>query len=81
MATLGLLKIMVFWDKDYDVIIYAYDVTIKTLSRDSNYAVDVVIWPKFGNPSIPIRKVIITSICIDLIRKSLFPEVFLVQVQ
>ena len=27
MATLGLLKLKVFWKKDYDVIIYVHDVT------------------------------------------------------
>ena len=29
MATLGLLKVNVFWDKGYDVIISVYDVNIK----------------------------------------------------
>ena len=62
MATLGLLKIKVFWNKGYDVIISVHDVTNKILSRDSNYIVDVVMWPKFGNSSISIREVIITSI-------------------
>ena len=31
MATLGLLKIKVFWNKDYDVMIYVHDVTTKIL--------------------------------------------------
>ena len=62
MATLGLLKIKVFWNKGYDVIISVHDVTNKILSRDSNYIIDVVMWPKFGNSSISIREVIITSI-------------------
>ena len=62
MATPRLLKIKIFWNKGYDVIIYVYDVTNKILSRDSNYIVDVVIWPKFGNSSISMREVIITSI-------------------
>ena len=57
MATLGLLKIKVFWNKGYDVIIYVHDVTNKILSRDSNYIVDVVMWPKFGNSSIYMREV------------------------
>ena len=52
MATLGLLKVKVFWNKDYDVIICVHDVTIKILSCDSNCVVDVVMWPKFGNSSI-----------------------------
>ena len=48
-ATLGLLKIKVFWNKYYDVVIYFYDVINKNLSRDSNFTVDVVMRPKFGN--------------------------------
>ena len=62
MATPSLLKIMVFWKKGYDVIITNHDVTDKILSCDSNYIVDVDMWPKFGNSSISVRKVIITSI-------------------
>ena len=62
MATPGLLKIKVFWNKGYDVIISVHDVTNKILSRDSNYNVNVVMWPKFGNSSISVREVIITSI-------------------
>ena len=62
MATPGLRKIKVFWKKGYDVIIFVNDVTNKILSRDSNYIVDVVMWPKFGNSSISMREVIITSI-------------------
>ena len=56
LATLGLLKIIVFWNKGYDVIISVHDVTSKILSRDSNYIVDVVMWPKFGNSSISMRE-------------------------
>ena len=62
MATPGLLKIMVFWNKGYDVISYVDDVTNKILPRDSNYIVDVFMWPKFGNCSISMREVITTSI-------------------
>ena len=62
MATLGLLKIRVVWNKDYDVIISIHDVTNKVLSYDSKYVIDVVMWPKFGNCSISIRKIIINSI-------------------
>ena len=61
-ATSGLLKTKVFWNKGYDVIITTHDVANKILSRDSNYIVDVVMWPKFGNSSISVRGVIITSI-------------------
>ena len=42
MATLGLRKIKMFWKKTYDV-------NIKIMSRDSNYIVGVVMWPKFDN--------------------------------
>ena len=41
LATLGLLKIKVFWNKGYDFIISVHDVTNKIFSRDSNYIVDV----------------------------------------
>ena len=59
LATLGLLKIKVFPNKGCDIIISVYDVTSQILSRDSNYIVDVV---KFGNSSISVREVIVTSI-------------------
>ena len=62
LATLGLLKRKVFWNKGYEVITSVYDVTNKVLSRESNYIVDVVMWPKFGNSNISRREVIITSI-------------------
>ena len=52
MATLDLLKIKIFWNKGYDIIIYVHYTTNKILSCDSNYIVDVVMWPKFGNSSI-----------------------------
>ena len=60
MTTPSLLKITVFWNKGYDVIIPVDDVTYKILSWDSNYIVDVFMWPKFGNSSIPMREVITT---------------------
>ena len=62
MATPDLFEIKVFWSKAYDVMIYVHDVTNKFLSRDSNYIVDVVMWPRVGNSSISLRQVIITSI-------------------
>ena len=62
MATPALLKMKVFWNKDYYVIYSVYDVSNKILSHDSNYIMDVAMWPKFGNSSICISKVIITSI-------------------
>ena len=52
MATLVLFKIEVFWNEVYEVIFYVHDVINHILSCDSNYIVDVVMWPKFGNTSI-----------------------------
>ena len=62
MVTLGLLKIKVIWDKGYGVIISVPHAPNKILSRDSNYIVDAVMWRKFGNSSISMGEVIITSI-------------------
>ena len=62
MATPGLLKIGVFWNKGYEIIIFVHGVTNNLLSRDSNCIIDMVMWPKFGNCSIFMRKVIIASI-------------------
>ena len=42
-ATLGLLKIKVFRNKGYDIIISVYDVINRNLSRDSSFIVDVVM--------------------------------------
>ena len=64
LTTLGFLKIKVFWNKGYDVIFSAYDVTNKILSHDSIYIVNVVVWPKLGNSpgSTFMGEIIITSI-------------------
>ena len=61
MTTLGLFKIKVF-RRVSDVTFFVHDVTNKILSSDSNYIVHVVMWPKFGDSSISMREVIITSI-------------------
>ena len=74
MATPDLLKITVFWDKSYDAIILVCDVTGKILSRDSNYIVDMFMWPKFGNCSISMREVITTSILYGFDQKNHFFE-------
>ena len=42
MATLGVLKIKVFLNVNYDVIIFVSSVSSKILSCDSNYILDVV---------------------------------------
>ena len=58
-ATLDVLKINVFWKKADDLVVFVSDVSNETLSYDSNYIVDVVMWPKFGN--ISRREAIINS--------------------
>ena len=62
MATAGLLKITIFWNKDYDVIIPVDDVTNRILLRDSNYIADLFMRPKFGNCTISMREVVTTSV-------------------
>ena len=69
MAAPGLLKIM-------------DDVTNKILSRDSNYIVDVFMWPEFGNCGFSMREVITISILKGFDQENhFFWEVVLVQVQ
>ena len=62
MAAPGLLEITVFWNKRYDVRVSVDEVTNIILSHDSNYFVDVLMLPNFGNCSISMREVIATSI-------------------
>ena len=62
MTTPGFFNIKLFWNKGYEVIISNHEVTNKVLSTDSNYIVDVVMWPKFGSSSTSIIEVAITSI-------------------
>ena len=61
-ATLSLLRIKVFWNKGFEVIISVHDITNEVLSRDSIYIIDVIMGLKFDNSSISMRAVIITSI-------------------
>ena len=60
-ATIGLLKIKVSWNKDYEIRIYVHDVNNQFLSRDLSCIGDVVMWPKFGNLTIYMREVIMIS--------------------
>ena len=62
MPRLGLLKMRLFWNNCYDVIISVYDIINKILLNASNYILGVVMWPKFGSSSISMTEVIITSI-------------------
>ena len=43
LLTLGLLKVKVFRNRGYGIIVSGLDVTNKILSRNTNYIVDVVI--------------------------------------
>ena len=61
MATLSLLKTKVFRNKGYDLIISVYDVINQNLLRDSNFIVEVVMSPTFGNSRTSMREVIISS--------------------
>ena len=61
MTTLGLLKKKVFWSKVYDLVIFIHEVANKISSREANYFVDVVMWPKFGHSNISTTEVIITT--------------------
>ena len=72
MATPGFLEIKPFWKKAYDVIIYVDDVIKKNLLPDLYYNVNVVMWPKFGNSTISVREVIITSILWGFDQKNRF---------
>ena len=48
LATAGLLKIKVYWNKGSDVVNFINDATNIILSSSSNYIVDVVMWLNFG---------------------------------
>ena len=74
MATSAFLKITVFWNKDYDIIIPVDDVTNQILSCDSNYIIDMFMRSNFGRFSISMREVITTSILWGFCQKTHFFE-------
>ena len=74
LTTPGFLRIKIFQKKGYGVIILYYDATNKKLSHYLTYIADGVTWPKYGNSSISIREVIITSILYRLNQKNYFFE-------
>ena len=43
LATQGLLRLKIFQNKGYDIMIVDYEVTNRISFRDSNYIVDVVM--------------------------------------
>ena len=74
MANSVLLKITVFWIKGYDVIIHVDDVISKILSRDSNYIVDVFMWPNLVTLVFLCKKLSQSQFYKDLTRKTAFFE-------
>ena len=60
MATLGLLKLNVFWNKDYDIIIFVHDVSNKFYyvtkiilympSFDQSLVTLALLWEKLSQP-------------------------------
>ena len=72
MATQSLLKINIFWKNVHAVMISVHNITSKILSRDSNYNVNMAMWPKFGKCSIWVREISKPQIYKDLIRKAAF---------
>ena len=64
LAALGLLKLKVFWNKGYSVIISVHDVTKKFFHEP--HVTDVAMRVKFGNSSISMREVIIISTIIRI---------------
>ena len=81
LAALDLLIIKVFWNKGYDVIICVNDFTNKILLRDSNYVLDVVMWWKLLALSFLWGKLSWPQFLRIWLEKSIFWEVFLIQVQ
>ena len=53
-------------------MISVHGVTNKIFTPDSNYIVDVVMWPKFGNSRISMKEFIITSILWELDQENHF---------
>ena len=49
MATPGLRKIKIFLKKGYEVIMFVNGINNNILSRESNYIVYLVPWPRFRN--------------------------------
>ena len=57
LATPNLLKLNFIWNNCDDIIISVSVVTNKILSLVSNYMLDLVMWPKYGNSNISMEEV------------------------
>ena len=58
LATPDVLKIKILWNKGYDITISVHDIISKSLSCDSNYNVNMVLWPESGNSNISQRELL-----------------------
>ena len=68
--------LMISANKDYGVIISVHEVNNRISSRDSNYIIGVVMWPKFSHSIISKRDVIITSFLLGLLDQTVFFQRF-----
>ena len=62
LATPGLRKIIIFWNKGYDVIIKVCDINSKTLPHVTNHIVNAVMLRKFDSSSKSLKDVTIILI-------------------
>ena len=72
---------MVFWKKYFEIKVTASYFLSITARHDSNYILGMVMRPNFGNVAFLWGKLSKPRFCKDLIRKSNFLGVLLVQVQ
>ena len=81
LAASSLNEINVFCNKSYDVVNSVHDITSKILSSDSNFVVDVIMWPKLGKSSSFTRIINIASLYKYLTKKRFFRGVVSVVTQ
>ena len=71
LVALGLLKVKIFWNKGYDIIISIHDVINQISSQILLYYItDLLMWPKFGNSSISWEKLLQPQFYKDSTRKT-----------
>ena len=70
LATPGHFRLMLFWNKGSDVIIFIRNATNKILSSSSNNIVDVVMGPNLGYSSIFMREVTIAQMLYGFFHKT-----------
>ena len=62
MATPGLLKVNVFWNKGHDVINSVHDIIKSPPSCDTNFIVALVMWSDVCDASVSKREAIVISV-------------------